>query len=67
MALSNRDRVGRMFDVPSPALDAFITRVVGPELPADTDWSMLGSRASIRIDLEQRVGRRWAEGSRLRG
>jgi predicted AAA+ superfamily ATPase len=41
VAMSNRDRVGRMFDLLSPALDDFITRVVGPELPADTDWSML--------------------------
>ena len=41
MALSNRDRIGRMFDVLAPALDAFIQRVVAPELTADADWTML--------------------------
>lgn len=41
MALSNRDRVGRMFDVLSPALDAFIARIVGPDLGADASWTML--------------------------
>jgi predicted AAA+ superfamily ATPase len=38
MALSNRDRIGKMFDLISPALDAFIDRVLGPELSEGADW-----------------------------
>lgn len=41
MALSNRDRVGQMFEVLAPALDAFITRVVGPNMPEGHDWTQL--------------------------
>lgn len=41
MALSNRDRVGQMFEVLAPALDAFITRVVGPDMPEGHDWTQL--------------------------
>lgn len=46
MAVSNRDRIGKMFDVLSPALDAFISRVLEPELADQdekvrTDWSLL--------------------------
>ncbi len=31
MAISNRDRVGRMFELLAPALDDFIARSVGHE------------------------------------
>lgn len=41
MAVSNRDRIGRLFDTLAPALDEFIQRVVQPELTADTDWTLL--------------------------
>ena len=41
MATSNRDRVGQMFDVQSPALDTFIAGVLQPALTKDTDWSDL--------------------------
>ena len=33
MAASNRDRIGQMYDALAPALDAFITAVLGPQLP----------------------------------
>jgi hypothetical protein len=39
--MTNRDRVGKMFDLLSPALDAFIDRVLSPELPDGTDWAHL--------------------------
>lgn len=41
MALSNRDRVGQMFDALAPALEKFIAGVLGPELPAENDWTQL--------------------------
>ena len=41
MAVSNRDRVGQMFETLAPALDAFITQVVGAQLPAGHDWTQL--------------------------
>lgn len=34
MALSNRDRIGKMFEVMAPALDDFIATVIGAEDPA---------------------------------
>lgn len=40
MATSNRDRIGRMFEIMSPALDDFITRTVEPVI-GDTDWTEL--------------------------
>jgi len=33
MALSNRDRIGQMFDAIAPALNDFITGVLAPQLP----------------------------------
>lgn len=41
MALSNRDRIGQMFELAAPAFDAFLTTVLGPELPAGRDWTVL--------------------------
>jgi predicted AAA+ superfamily ATPase len=41
VALTNRDRVGKMFDILSPELDGFIDRVVGPEIEPGTDWTVL--------------------------
>ena len=32
MAISNRDRVGKMFELLAPPLDDFIARSVAPEL-----------------------------------
>jgi len=33
MGISNRDRIGRMFELLAPALDEFISRSVASELP----------------------------------
>ena len=41
MAVSNRDRIGQMFEMLAPALDAFITQVVGAQLPTGHDWTQL--------------------------
>jgi predicted AAA+ superfamily ATPase len=41
VALSNRDRIGQMFELVAPALDSFITRVLGPELPDGASWTSL--------------------------
>lgn len=54
MATSNRERVGQMFDVLSPALDAFISGVVGSSLTADTDWSDLIKLKDIKHGKELR-------------
>ena len=39
MALSNRDRIGKMFELLAPALDDFIPRAVASELPEGDDWT----------------------------
>jgi predicted AAA+ superfamily ATPase len=41
MAPSNRDRVGQMFDILSPALNAFISGILTPHLAAGADWAQL--------------------------
>ena len=41
MALSNRERIGQMFELAAPAFDAFLTSVLGPELPEGKDWTVL--------------------------
>ena len=41
MAISNRDRVGRMFELLAPAMDEFITRSVAPQLPEGAAWTAL--------------------------
>ncbi len=41
MATSNRDRIGKMFELLAPALDDFIARSVAPELPEGAEWSAL--------------------------
>lgn len=41
MALSNRDRIGQMFELAAPAFDTFLTTVLGPELPEGKDWTFL--------------------------
>lgn len=38
MALSNRYRVGKMFEVMAPALDDFISTVIGGAAGATTNW-----------------------------
>jgi len=41
MALSNRDRVGTMFELLAPALDEFIAGAVAPGLPEGASWTAL--------------------------
>ena len=41
MATSNRDRIGKMFELLAPALDAFIQEAVGPRLNGDAEWTVL--------------------------
>ncbi len=41
MALGNRERIGKMFEAMAPALDEFITRVLGPDLPEGHTWIQL--------------------------
>ncbi|MGV5047234.1 Swt1 family HEPN domain-containing protein [Rhodococcus pyridinivorans] len=41
MAVSNRDRIGRVLELLGPALDNFHTYVIGKELPAGEDWTVL--------------------------
>src|SRR4051812_6178187 len=40
MAVSNRDRIGKMFELLAPALDEFITRSVAPKLREGTSWTV---------------------------
>jgi hypothetical protein len=41
MALSNRDRIGRTFELLAPPLDEFIARSVASHLPPGTTWPAL--------------------------
>src|SRR5215210_3748692 len=41
MAISNRDRIGRMFELLAPALDEFIAHSVAPQLPDRASWTVL--------------------------
>src|SRR5690349_10492199 len=38
MALSNRDRIGQMFEVLAPALDQFLDSTIGPQIASDKTW-----------------------------
>lgn len=40
MAMSNRDRIGRMFEVLAEALDPFIAVTLAPQI-GDTDWALV--------------------------
>jgi predicted AAA+ superfamily ATPase len=48
MATSNRDRVGRMFETLSPALDSFIGGALAAKVPAGKDWTMLVAAKDAR-------------------
>lgn len=41
MALSNRDRIGKTFELAAPAIDEFLQRVLGAELDDDQSWASL--------------------------
>lgn len=38
MAVSNRDRIGQMFDLLAPKLDAFLSQTLDPQLEAGRTW-----------------------------
>ncbi|GAA3432250.1 DUF499 domain-containing protein [Kutzneria kofuensis] len=38
MAVSNRDRIGQMFDLLAPKLDAFLSQILDPQLEAGRTW-----------------------------
>jgi predicted AAA+ superfamily ATPase len=41
MAISNRDRIGKMFELLAPPLDDFIARSVAAQLPEGSSWTAL--------------------------
>ena len=41
MAISNRDRVGKMFELLAPPLDEFISRSVASRLNKGASWTVL--------------------------
>lgn len=53
MAVSNRDRIGQMLDVMAPALEAFIGRVLGPELPEGSQWTALVAAKDARNGISR--------------
>ena len=56
MASSNRDRVGQMFTVVAPALETFIDRVMGTDLPVGTTWIDLVAAADGNNGMEHSSG-----------
>lgn len=49
MALSNRDRIGQMFEILAPAMDDFIATTIGHEDPAlGADWVKLVQAKDVR-------------------
>src|SRR3954452_17687451 len=52
MAMSNRDRIGKMFELLAPALDEFIGRAVGPQLGPGTSWSALVAMKDKKKGIE---------------
>src|SRR3954470_20515077 len=52
MAISNRDRIGTMFELLSPALDDFIARAVASELPEGASWSALVAMKDKKKGIE---------------
>jgi hypothetical protein len=52
MAISNRDRIGKMFELLAPALDDFIARSVASELPEGASWSALVAMKDKKKGIE---------------
>src|SRR3954447_519076 len=52
MATSNRDRIGKMFELLAPALDDFIARAVASELPDGASWSALVAMKDKKKGIE---------------
>ena len=52
MATSNRDRIGRMFELLAPSLDDFIARSVAPKLPERGSWTALVAMKDTKKGIE---------------
>ena len=52
MAMSNRDRIGKAFELLAPALDDFIGRSVAGELPDDASWTALVAMKDRKKGIE---------------
>jgi len=52
MAISNRDRIGKMFELLAPALDDFISRAVAAELPEGASWAALVAMKDKKKGIE---------------
>ena len=54
MAMSNRDRVGRMFELLAPPLDAFISSAVAPAVKEGSSWVSLVELKDKKKGMEGR-------------
>jgi len=54
MATSNRDRVGKMFELLAPPLDAFISSAVAPAIKKGDSWASLVAQKDSKKRLEGR-------------
>jgi predicted AAA+ superfamily ATPase len=52
MAISNRDRVGKMFELLAPPLDAFISVAVAPVLEEGSSWTSLVALKDTKKGVE---------------
>ncbi len=52
MAMSNRDRIGRMFELIAPELDEFIARSVAPKLQDGGSWTELVAMKDTKKGIE---------------
>jgi len=52
VALSNRDRIGKMFELVAPALDDFIARSVASQLSANASWTSLVALKDAKKGIE---------------
>jgi hypothetical protein len=52
MALSNRDRIGQMFEVLAPALNSFIGGILAPHLSDGADWTQVVAARDTKKGIE---------------
>ncbi|WP_454697854.1 DUF499 domain-containing protein [Arthrobacter humicola] len=52
MALSNRDRIGQMFEVLAPALNNFIGGILAPQLSDGADWTQVVAARDTKKGIE---------------
>lgn len=53
VALSNKDRIGKMLDIAGPAIEDFLQRVLGPELSEGTSWASLVEARDLKKGIEK--------------